>query len=173
MKRILALTLAALCLLALTACTGADTGTTTSSTTATTIIPKPEEAFFLHFSNQDLVPGTVFPAGWLPEPNFSTETPDCVNGGQTRIYMYDYLQITTYESGSQEIIYSVIIDPDKGANIPTAEGLYFGDDTARAEELYGSCAVKDGDVWTCTKGDTQLILQFGSDQVIGIEYKEA
>ena len=35
MKRILALTLAAICLLALTACTGSDTGTTTSSTTYT------------------------------------------------------------------------------------------------------------------------------------------
>lgn len=172
MKKILALTLALLCLLALAACNGSQPAAT-DPTAGTTVTPKPEEAFYLHFSNQDLIPGTEFPAGWLPEPNFSTETPDCVNGGLTRLHMYDYLQVTTYEKDGKQIIYSVILDPEKAANTPTAEGLYFGDDSARVEELYGANAVKDGDIWTYTKGATQLIIQLDSDQVIGLEYKEA
>lgn len=173
MKKILALTLAALCLLSLVACGEAGNNTKTSSTIATTVIPKPENSFYLAFSNQDLIPGAVFPAGWLPEADFEQETPDCVNGGQTKLYFYEYLQVTTYMSGEQEILYSIIMNPDKGANTPTAEGLYFGDDAARVEELYGTGAEKDGDVWTYRKGNTLLILQFGNDQVVGIEYQQA
>ncbi len=173
MKKILALALAVLCLLSFAACGSEGTDSKTSSTVATTVIPKPENSFYLAFSNQDLIPGAVFPVGWLPEAEHMQETPDCVNGGQTKMYFYEYLQVTTYMSGEQEILYSVMINPDKGANIPTAEGLYFGDDAARVEELYGNGAAKDGDIWTYTKGSTQLIIQFGNDQVIGIEFKQA
>ena len=173
MKKILALMLALLCLLTLAACGGEGATQKTSSTIATTVIPKPENSFYLSFSNQDLIPGAEFPVGWLPKADFVQDTPDCVNGGQTKIYSYEYLQITTYMSGETEILYSIIINPDKGANTPTAEGLYFGDDAARVEALYGTDAAKDGDVWTYRKGNVLLILQFGNDQVVGIEYQQA
>lgn len=173
MKKILALALAMLCLMSLAACNSEGYRTNTSSTIATTIIPTPEDSFFFAFSNQHLIPGAEFPMGWLPVADHAQDSPEAVNGSPAKLYFYPYLQVTTYMQGNTEILYSLIINPEKGANIPTSEGLYFGDDALRVEELYGTAAQKDGDQWTYRKGDVLLILQFSNDQVSYIEYKQA
>lgn len=174
MKRIFALALAALCLLSLAACSNQSGAASSSSTIATTIIPKPEDSFYFSYHNNDLIPGADFPVDWMPVANFVQETPDCVNGKLTKRYSYDELAVIAYQSGNAEIIYQIILDPDKCANIPTAEGLRFGDSAAQVEELYGSNAEKDGDVWTYRKGNVLLILQFNEqDQVISISYSQA
>lgn len=173
MKKLLALTLAMLCVLAISGCSAPAKTATTASTYATTIPSTPKGVFYFHFNNQYLVPGWEFPGGWLPEPVFSQDGPEQVKGSATKIYFYEYLQVTTYQSGNDEVIYSIIMLPEKAATIPTTEGLYFENDRARVEELYGTGAKKDDVQWVYTQGKTQLILQFSEDLVSGIEYREA
>ena len=173
MKKILALALAALCLMSLAACNGGDGTVVTSSTIATTIIAKPENSFYFSFHNQDLLPGADFPGDWLPAPLFVQDTPETVNGGATKRYDYGELVIVTYQGSNHEIIYQIILDPEKGATLPTAEGLRFDDSMDEAEAIYGTCAEKDGSIWTYRKGNSLLILHFENDLVSHIEYKQA
>lgn len=178
MKKILALTLAVLCLLTLAACNNAaDPGASTSSTLstyATTVKPSPDKSYYFHYNNVDLIPGTEFDGGWLPTPINRQETNDCANGSRGWYNFYEYLQVDTYEEDGKEFIYAITLDPDKGESFSTPEGLCFGDDAARVEELYGKKAEKDGNVWTYKKGGTLLIIQFNEmEQVIEIMYQEA
>lgn len=170
MKRILALTLAVLCLLALAACAPRESGPVkTSSTIVTTVISDPNEAFYVSFCGEYLVPGQVFPKQWLVAPNFSMPP----ENGQDGIYTYSYIKVTSYIKDGQEYIRSIVIDTNRSASTPTADGLLPGDDVTVVEQIYGKAAQKTDNAWTYRKGNTLLILQLENEKVTGIEYHEA
>ena len=106
----------------------------------------------------------------MPAASSVTEVPSCAFDGTDKAYNYDVFELTAYNEGNGEIIYSIyLID----ANTATDEGLYLGDDLARAEELYGSeYAMTDNQV-TFTKGNTLLILILQEESIISIEYRLA
>ena len=128
------------------------------------------EGFSITFADVKLVPGAAFDAAALPAASSITEVPSCAFEGTDKAYNYDVFELTAYNEGNGEVIYSIyLID----ANTATDEGLYLGDDLARAEELYGTEYEKVDNQVTYTKGNTLLILILQGDSIISIEYRMA
>lgn len=169
MKKLFALALAGLMLLSLAACTPTGPVQKTSSTMATTTKVNPEGVFYFQFNNQDLVPGTVFDGGWLPVPSSRYETGEQINGAAAIMYVYEYLFITTYPSGENEIIASIELNPDRAMTVATPEGLVLGASTATVVDIYGEDCTKTDFAWTYRKGDTLLVLEISEEAVTGIK----
>lgn len=178
MKKIIALLLAVLMLAALTACDkpSSDDPQTTNPPEATT---KPnddntnptqpqEKGFSFTYEGVELVPGAAFDPSALPEADSIFTVPSCAIDGTDNVYSYPVLELTAYNDGSGEVIYSVYLTD---ANTPTGEGLYVGDDLARVTELYGTDYTENGSELTFTKGSTNLCLIMNGETVISIEYR--
>ena len=162
MKKLIAIALAALMLCALTACDETGTPGSTSNT--------PAEGFAITYQGVKLVPGADFDAASLPSVDFN-DAPDCAGEGTFVTYYHDLFELTERTAGGKTVIYSIYLTD---ANTPTAEGLYLGDDVARATELYGTGVTSgDGGTITFTKGATQLIVVVEDEMVASIEYRMA
>ena len=183
MKKFIAIVLALTMLLALTACGGEKTQETTPAPAATEEIEAVEttaaaveeteapvaaqEGFSLTFNGVKLVPGTVYDAAVLPEPNYMYEVPSCAIEGTDNVYSFNELDITAFNDGTQEIIYAIaIFDP----NVCTDEGLYLGDDAARVIELYGEDYTENGTAMVYTRGNTMLTIIIQNESVVDIEF---
>ncbi len=140
----------------------------TSDTTPADTGKKPEEAFFFVTDGVKLLPGNAFDPAVLPEANDLFEVPSCAIEGTDNVYSYDTFELTAYNDGTGEVIYSIyLLDP----NITTEEGLYLGDDRATVESLYGTdCQEDDGEL-VYTKGETELRIILEDDMVASIEYR--
>jgi len=184
MKKIIALLLACVMLLCLTACgedqtdntqppvTGGDNTTTAPDSGAETTAPsggeEPQEPFCFTFSGVELVPGADFDPSVLPEASYMYEVPSCAIEGTDNVYNYDTFEVTAFADSAGEVIYSIyLID----ANTPTGEGLYLGDDVSTVESIYGTEYTVNGTEWTYTRGDTMLVIIINNDFVASIEYR--
>lgn len=181
MKKMIAMLLAVLMMTALTAC-GEEKPETTQpaaqSTTAaaqdttqpvqdTTEAPN-EEKFFFEYEGVKLVPGADFDPTALPEADSVFEVPSCAIEGTDNVYSYPPFELTAYNDGTGEVIYSIyLLDPDT----PTMEGLYVGDDLTRLTELYGTDYIENDTELTFTKGDTTLNVILDGETIISIEYR--
>lgn len=172
MKKLIALLLAVLMLAALTACDTQNptdtTGTNPTSPTSNNDPSKPEEAFRFTYEGVALVPGAAFDPSVLPDADSIFTVPSCAIEGTDNVYSYPVLELTAYNDGSGEVIYSIYLTD---ANTPTEEGLYVGDDLARVTELYGEDYTQNGSELTYTKGSTSLNLIINNDTVVSIEYR--
>lgn len=176
MKKIIALLLAVLLVAALTAC-----GTTTPDPTKPADqqqntrphqneSTEDEGAFSFILDGIELIPGEPFDPFQLPEAENIFEVPSCAIEGTDTVYSYTTIEVTAYDDGIDEVIYSIyLVD----ANTPTSEGLYVGDDLARVEELYGTDYETNDTELTFTKGNTTLNLLMEGETVISIEYRMA
>ena len=117
-----------------------------------------------------LVPGAAFDPAVLPEADSVFTVPSCAIEGTDNVYSYPVLEVTAYNDGTGEVIYSIYLTD---ANTPTEEGLYVGDDLARVTELYGEDYTQNGAEITYTKGATTLNMIINGDSVISIEYRMA
>lgn len=185
MKKLLAFVLAALMLLSLVGCEKPGPTDDTVNTTAaavdevtdpkddTTTAPQtdpqvPEDVFSFTFEGVELIPGQIFDASVLPEPASLYQVPSCAIDGTDNVYNYGTIEVTAFNDGTQEIIYSVyIID----ANTPTAEGLYIGDTLDMVVSAYGEDYTKEGNQVTYQKGDTLLIVILDGDYVRSIDFR--
>lgn len=183
MKKLISILLTAVLLLTITACTGnpivggptdpqkPNPGNGQQSGDPGTGDPETNpEGFGLTFSEVKLVPGAAFDASKLPEADSVTQVPSCAFEGTDNAYNYGAFELTAYNEGNGEIIYSIYL---LDANTATDEGLYLGDTLSRAEELYGTTYETVGTQVTYTKGSTQLILILQDDSIISIEYRMA
>lgn len=129
----------------------------------------PVEPFVFTFNGVTLIPGTVYDAAALPEPTSVYQVPSCAIEGTDNVYNFnDAVEITAFNDGSQEIIYSIaIFDP----NVCTDEGLYLGDDMARVIELYGEDYTENGTAVVYTKGNTELTIILQNGFVVDMEFK--
>lgn len=172
MKKLIALLLAVLMLTALAACDNqkpADTnGTTKPADPGSDGPSKPEEAFCFTYEGVALVPGAAFDPTALPEADSIFTVPSCAIEGTDNVYSYPVLELTAYNDGTGEVIYSIYLTD---ANTPTEEGLYVGDDLARVTELYGTDYSQNGAELIYTKGSTCLSLILNDDTVISMEYR--
>lgn len=182
MKKIVILLLAALLVVGLAAC-GADVTTgatesnnsstsgnnqTTSPTESTGDNTVPEEYFCFTYQGVELIPGALFDASVLPEPESTYEVPSCAIEGMDVVYNYGTFEITVFDDGTKGVIYSIyMID----ANTPTNEGLYMGDGADTVLSLYGGEYTEDGTQWTYVKGDTMLCVIYNNDCVVSIEFR--
>ncbi len=186
MKRILAVFLAVSMVCALAACgssseaesteqeitraaqeTEAETAAEETEEAAETVSAASDGVYSFTANGVELVPGTPFDADALPEANFVYTVPSCAIDGEDNVYSYDTYEITAYDEGNGEIIYSIYFtDP----NQTTDEGLALGDDLSLVEELYGMDYEQAGTQITYTRGETELIIILQDDVVISIEY---
>ena len=182
MKKIFAILLAMAMVLSLAAC-GSDEKpqeTTQAAPVATVAVPETtvahqeteapvvnQDPFCFTFEGVVLVPGTIYDASALPEPNSVYQVPSCAIEGTDNVYSFDAVEITAFHDGTQEIIYAVaIFDP----NVCTDEGLYIGDDAARVVELYGEDYQEDGNAMIYTRGNTMLTVILSGGFVADMEF---
>lgn len=173
MKNLICVFLTLVLLLSLAACGGATPPATDSTPAPSDSTPveeekKPEEAFFFISEDVKLIPGAAFDPSVLPEANDMFEVPSCAIEGTDNVYSYDAFELTAYNDGTGEVIYSIyLLDP----NVTTQEGLYLGDDLATVESIYGTdYAENDGEL-VYTKGATELRIILEEDLVASIEYR--
>ena len=185
MKRIIAVLLSVLMLCMLTACgepadqpdnttTQASVDTTTEDTTGTEDTTEAqntdslEPGFVFAFEGVELTPGQPFDAAALPEPQSVYQVPSCAIEGTDNVYNYGTIEVTAFDDGTGEVIYSVyIVD----ANTPTNEGLYIGDTLDHIVAAYGEDYTREGNQITYQKGDTLLIIILNGDYVVSIDFR--
>jgi len=191
MKKIIAIMLSVLMLLALTACgepadkTETPTGTVADNTTAvedtttaedttaaaedtTAGSDEQEPGFVFTFEGVELTPGQAFDAAALPEANSVYQVPSCAIEGTDNVYNYGTIEVTAFDDGNGEVIYSVYI---MDANTPTNEGLYIGDTLDHIVAAYGEDYTREGNQITYQKGDTLLIIILGGEYVQSIDFR--
>lgn len=116
----------------------------------------------------ELVPGADFDPSVLPEAQSVYEVPSCAIVGTDNLYNYGTFELTAFDDGTGEQIYSILItDP----STPTTEGLKLGDKKEEVTALYGENFTEDGNSRVYTGDTEQLILIFQSDRVASIEYR--
>lgn len=115
-----------------------------------------------------LTPGEAFDASALPEANSLYQIPSCAFEGTDNVYSYNACEVTAYNEGSGEVIYSIyLLDPA----VMTPEGLALGDDEAKIVAAYGpSYNLSDGQ-YTYIGRNSQLIILTSSGFVTSIEYR--
>lgn len=191
MKRMIAVLLSLLMLFALTACgepadkTETPTGTVADNTTAvedttteedttaaaedtTAGSDEQEPGFVFTFEGVELTPGQAFDAAALPEENSVYQVPSCAIEGTDNVYNYGTIEVTAFDDGNGEVIYSVYI---MDANTPTNEGLYIGDTLDHIVAAYGEDYTREGNQITYQKGDTLLIIILGGEYVQSIDFR--
>lgn len=187
MKKLLALTLALLLLVGMTACGGTEPEVTTPVSENETPSPtsgtepsatQPEEtpgapaqeAYSFTLKETKLIPGAVFDESKMPEHNGKFEVPSCAIEGTDILYNYGIVEVTVFDGGQEPVIYSIYL---LDANTSTDEGLYLGDDVATVESIYGTDYTLDGTAMVYEKGNTQLRILINNDAVFNIEYRAA
>lgn len=181
MKKILALVLALTMAFSLAACSQepadptdapkpseTDAPTDAPTNPPETDPPAADDVYAFPFEGTDLVPGAAFDATAFPEADSVYTVPSCAFDGTDNVYNYTDFEVTAYNDGTQEVIYSVyILDP----NTATPEGLYLGDSASRVTELYGEDYTEDGSARVYQKGQTQFIVILSNEAVSSIEYR--
>ena len=175
MKKWIAMLLALTLLVGLTACGGAPAAETPDPTQAANSgapvgdqNDKTEEGYFFTLEGEKLIPGAAFDPSAYPEANSVYEVPSCAIEGTDNLYDYGTVEVTAYDDGTGEIIYSVyLVD----ANTPTDEGLYISDTLEQVNTIYGTDRTENGNELTYQKGDSLLIILLEDDVVTSIEYR--
>lgn len=131
--------------------------------------PAEEEGIFSFTADGvELIPGAAFDPAVLGEAASVYEVPSCAIEGTDNVYNYESFEITAYDDGTGEVIYSIyFLDP----NLTTAEGLVLGDDAAKVTELYGENFREEGASRIYIKNGTQLHVILQNDLVTSIEYR--
>lgn len=180
MKKIFALLLALVMVLALAACgetqpdgTAGATEPTGESQTQTQ--PSGDNqggdttaSYSFEFGGVKLIPGQAFKADTLPAADFVYEVPSCAIEGTDQVYSYGVMEVTAFNDGTGPVIYSIFL---ADANTPTGEGLYIGDPLSTVTELYGEDCAVSGNQYTYTANGTMLILLVENGYVASIEYR--
>ena len=115
----------------------------------------------------ELVPGSVFDPTILPEAQSVFQVPSCAIVGTDNLYNYGTFELTAFDDGTNELIYSILlIDP----NIATTEGLALGDPISKMVELYGEGYAQEGSAYVYTGADQLLRIIPQGETVASIEY---
>lgn len=155
---------------------GPETTTTlaedTTGVSAQAQIPEPikEERFAFSLAGVTLIPGTAFEADALPEPDSVYQVPSCAIEGTDNVYRYGTVEITAFDDGTGEVIYSIYITD---ANTPTAEGLYIGDKMEHVVAAYGEDYTGENGQIQYQRGDTLLVIVMDGDYVASIDLRWA
>ena len=140
----------------------------TTAPQETTAPAQAGEVFAFLYEEVTLCPGEAFDAEALPKATSTYQVPSCALEGTDNVYNYGTFEVTAFDEGKGEYIYSVyFLDP----NLKTPEGLALGDTAAKARELYGNDYETQETAMVYTRGNTQLILIVQQDSIVSIEYR--
>ena len=126
-----------------------------------------ESAIKLEFEGKDMTPGAVFSRDIFGEETSYSEVPSCAGQGTDKVYNYGSYEITAYQEGDQEIIYSVYFIDDQ---ITTTEGVKISDDSSVMFEKYGDNYEQTGNQYTYTSGNVELAFIVENDFIRSITY---
>lgn len=153
--------------------------TTNAPEEETTVVPEEttapeqvvdEDVFSFTYQGVALVPGNAFDSAALPEAESVYQVPSCAIEGTDNVYSYGDIEVTAFNDGNGEVIYSVyIVD----ANTPTAEGLYIGDTLDQVIAVYGEDYTQENGQVTYQKGDTLLVIILDGDYVASVDFRWA
>lgn len=153
--------------------------TTNAPEEETTVVPEEttapeqvvdEDVFSFTYQGVALVPGNAFDSAALPEAESVYQVPSCAIEGTDNVYSYGDIEVTAFNDGNGEVIYSVYI---ADANTPTAEGLYIGDTLDQVIAVYGEDYTQENGQVTYQKGDTLLVIILDGDYVASIDFRWA
>lgn len=186
MKKILAMILALMMVLCMTACGGEEEpageqqinlGDVTEATKAAEETEAPVEGgeivpggavFAFAYEGAEVIPAEPFDPSKLPEAASVYEVPSCALEGTDNLYNYEKFEVTAFNDGTGEVVYSIyFMDP----NLTTPEGLALGDELSKAVELYGDGYEDMDGECVYTRMNTQLRLIVENDVVVSIEYR--
>lgn len=130
--------------------------------------PAAEHEYSYTYEGVELIPGNPFDASALPEAESVFEVPSCAIEGTDNLYNYGTFELTAFNDGTGEVIYSIFFnDP----NITTDEGLALGDDVSKVIELYGEDYTQEGTAYIYTGVNTILSILVQNDTVTSIEFR--
>lgn len=185
MKKIIAISLAAMMLLCFAACgqeqpndipqitMGAQQNEPTNATKNqetqdTAQAQESGKPYAFTFSGVELIPGAAFDASTLPDASSTYQVPSCALEGTDNVYNYDTFEVTAFNDGKKEFIYSIyFLDP----NLTTPEGLALGDTLDKAVSVYGEGYTQEGTAYTYQAAGTMLIIILQNDTIASIEYR--
>lgn len=129
-----------------------------------------EEVSFSTFTidGKEIELGGALDLSILPEVNSVYEVPSCAIEGTDLVHSFTDYEITAYDDGTKQIIYSVyFLTPD----IATTEGLSLGDPFDKMISLYGENYEENGTacIYSCNGMTLNILIQNGT--VISIEYR--
>lgn len=120
------------------------------------------------FSDVELIPGAAFDAAKLPDAASTYQVPSCALEGTDNVYNYEAFEVTAFNDGKSEYIYSIyFLDP----NLATPEGLALGDTLDKVVDLYGDGYIQEGTSYTYESAGTMLIIILQNDTIASIEYR--
>ncbi len=108
-----------------------------------------------------------YDASKLPECENVFENPDCALEGKNTVYGFPGVEITTYDQGQGEFLYSVYLLDD---TLSTPEGLKIGDELSKVTQLYGQDFQDNDGEYVYTAGGMMLIILHDGANVSSIEY---
>ena len=114
-----------------------------------------------------LVPGQAFDYNDLPAYDSLYTVPSCALEGTDNVYSYGCMEVTAFDQGEGEFIYSVYILDD---SVATPEGLKIGHTVDKVVELYGEEFQDNNGEYIYTQGEVMLSILFDGDTVTSIEY---
>ena len=126
-----------------------------------------ENTIKLEYEGKDMTPGAVFSRDIFGEELTYSEVPSCAGQGTDKVYNYDSYEITAYQDGDQEKIYSVYFIDDQ---ITTTEGVKISDDSSIMFEKYGDNYEQTGNQYTYTSGNVNLSFIVENDFIRSITY---
>ena len=104
----------------------------------------------------------------LPEANSLFQIPSCAFEGTDNVYSYNACEVTAYNEGNGEVIYSVfLLDP----TVMTPEGLALGDEESKIVAAYGSGYNLSEGQYTYIGRNSQLLILTSDGFVTSIEYR--
>ena len=116
----------------------------------------------------ELIPSADFDPTVLPDAASVYTVPSCAIEGTDNVYNYENFEVTAFDYGAGELIYSIyIIDP----NVTTPEGLSLGDGLNRVLELYGEEYERNGSAYDFYGTETMLSIIIQNEAVASIEYR--
>ena len=127
------------------------------------------EEFTLKYQDKELFLNRVFTKESYGEYKDFFESENCAFGDKDITYIYDDLEIETYGNKNGDlIVYSIYFT---GENVKTNEGISLCDEMNDAIEVYGNNYKQEGNKYTYTKGNTDLIFVTDNNIINSIEYR--
>lgn len=126
-----------------------------------------ESTIKLIYDGKDMTPGAVFSRDIFGQEQSYSEVPSCAGQGTDKVYNYGSYEITAYQDGDEEKIFSVYFIDDK---ITTTEGVKVSDESSVMFEKYGDNYEQIGNQYTYISGNVEISFIIENNFIISITY---
>ena len=109
----------------------------------------------------------------LGEPRAFAETNSCYGDGKDKVYEYTSFKVTTYSNGGEDYVLSVEIFDDADATLATPEGIRIGSSRDDVVKAYGECEDESATKLVYESNGVRLRFWLDGGVVTGIKYLKA